>query len=273
MQALSERVGDAIAGRTFNSYRLFGFSGLKTALPAPESLTGQVVEHVGRRGKYLTFDFPDGTRMLMHLSQGGRLDIESPAKDTKPKGSIVRLIFGNDHALLLREFGTERKAGWWIVAPDEEGPLGDLGPEPDSDEFANLIRTGTDGRQIHSLLRDQHTVAGIGRGYADDILHRAKLSPFASLKSMSSEYREALLTSVDEVLTGALEKERTRKGGLSESKLGEHFTVHNHSGEPCPVCGDTMQRVSFESHEITYCPTCQTGGKILADRRLSRLLK
>jgi formamidopyrimidine-DNA glycosylase len=117
-------------------------------------------------------------------------------------------------------------------------------------------------------------VAGIGRGWGDDILHRARLSPFASLRSLTPDQREALLTAANDVLAEALELERTRQGGLSESKLGGRFKVHNRFGEPCPTpCGDTLERVSFESYEMAYCPTCQTGGKVLADRRLSRLLK
>jgi formamidopyrimidine-DNA glycosylase len=150
-----------------------------------------------------------------------------------------------------------------------------LGPEPGSDEFAAFIRTSDSNRHLTTDLRDQHVVSGIGRGWGDDILHRAKLSPFASLRSLSPAQREDLLTAVSEVLADALELERTRQGGLSEGKLGGRFAVHNRFGQPCPTpdCTDTLARVSFESYEMAYCPTCQTGGKKLADRRLSRLLK
>jgi formamidopyrimidine-DNA glycosylase len=175
--------------------------------------------------------------------------------------------------VLLREHGTERKAGWWIVAGDDPGPLEGLGPEATSDEFAAFLRTSTDGRRIHTLLRDQRTVAGVGRGYADDVLHQAKLSPYASLKSLSGEERERLIVALHDVLADGLERERKRQGGLSQNKLGEHFTVHGKAGVPCPVCGDDLKRVSYESHEVVYCPRCQTGGKVLADRRLSRLVK
>jgi len=174
----------------------------------------------------------------------------------------------------VREFGTQRKASWWVLAPGDEGPLAGLGPEVGSGAFAALIRTSDSRRHLSTDLRDQHVVAGIGRGWGDDILHRAQLSPFASLRSLTPEQREALLTAATDVLAEALELERGRKGGLSESKLGGRFKVHGRVGEQCPTpCGDTLERVSFESYEMAYCPTCQTGGKVLADRRLSKLLK
>lgn len=273
MQALSERIGDAVAGKVFAGYTAFAFHGLKTAVPSPDSLIGLAVTAMGRQAKYVWFAFDDGTRLLFHLSQAGRLDIEPAMKTTKPKGSVVRWKFDDGSALLLREWGTERKAGWWVLAPDDDGPLARLGPEPQSAEFVNLIRTSTDGRRIHTLLRDQRTVAGIGRGYSDDILHRAKLSPFASLKTLSSEAREALLESIEYTLTNGLERERQRTGGLSEPKLGEHFTIHGKHGLACPTCDTDLARVSYESHEVVYCPLCQTNGKVLADRRMSRLLK
>jgi formamidopyrimidine-DNA glycosylase len=273
MQALAERLEVALGGAEITGVDPLGFAALKTVIPPPESLVGQTVGSVGRRAKYLVFDLDDGVRLLIHLSQAGRLDIEEPPKKTRPKGAAVRLRFDNGKAILVREHGTERKAAWWVLAPGDDGPLDGLGPEPDSDEFADVILHGTDKRRIHTVLRDQRTVAGIGRGYADDALHQAKISPYATLASLSDEQRAALLDAIRSTLAEALEGERKRKGGLSEPRLGDRFRIHNHAGTPCPVCGDGMRRVSFESYEITYCPTCQTGGKVLADRRLSRLVK
>ena len=273
MQALGERVEVWLQGATFEGYTALGFTGLKTYDPPPESLIGATLERVDRRAKYLSMWFDTGTRILFHLSQAGRLDFETPPKTTKPKGSVVRWKFSEDRALLLREWGTERKAGWWVLAPGDDGPLDKLGPEATSDEFATFVRESTDGRRIHTILRDQRTVAGVGRGYADDILHRAQLSPYASLKSLKPEERERLIDSLHAVLADGLERERTREGGLSQNKLGEHFTVHGKNGMPCPECGADLKRVSYESHEVVYCPACQTGGKVLADRRLSRLVK
>jgi formamidopyrimidine-DNA glycosylase len=275
MQALAERVDAWLEGATFEGYEPLGFSGLKTAVPSPDELVGRTLTGVGRRAKYVLLEFSGEPerRIVFHLSQAGRVDFEQPPKRTKPKGSVVRWKFSGDKAVLVREFGTERKAGWWVLGPGDEGPLAKLGPEVTSDEFAEWLRTSDDGRRVHTILRDQHTVAGVGRGFADDALHRAKLSPYASLKSLTAEERERLLGAILEVLAEGLERERSRTGGLSENKLGEHFTVHGKAGLPCPVCGDDLKRVSFESHEIAYCPRCQTGGKVLADRRLSRLVK
>jgi formamidopyrimidine-DNA glycosylase len=174
--------------------------------------------------------------------------------------------------VLVKEFGRERKAGWWVLAEGDEGPLAKLGPEPDSPEFEAFVLDSDEGRRVHTILRDQRTVAGLGRGYTDDVLHRAKLSPYATLGSLGSEERAALLEAIRSILADALEAERRRRGGLP-TKIGDHFTVHNRYGSPCPVCGDDLRRVSYESHEVTYCPTCQTGGKVLADRRLSRLIR
>ncbi len=273
MHALAERLEVAVGGASIDAVDPLGFAALKTVAPPPESVIGHRISSVGRRAKYLLFELDDGNRILIHLSQAGRLDIEEPPKKTRPKGAAVRIRFDNGRALLVREHGTERKAAWWVLGPDDDGPLERLGPEPDSDEFAELILHGTDKRRIHTILRDQRTVAGIGRGYADDALHRAKVSPYATLPSLSDEQRAGLLEAIRLTLADALAGERERKGGLSEPRLGERFRVHNRAGTPCPECGDGMRRVSYESYEVTYCPQCQTGGKVLADRRLSRLVK
>jgi formamidopyrimidine-DNA glycosylase len=271
MQALAERLDEMLAGATFVSAIPLQFSALKTATPAPEELYGREVARIGRRGKYLVMDF-GGPRMLVHLSQGGRVEIEDKLKMNRPKGGVVRLRFEDRPIVFIREYGTQRKAGWWILAEGDDGPLVKLGPEPDDPAFRDLILNGTDNRRMHTILRDQRTVSGMGRGYTDDILHSARLSPYVSLSKLSRPERERLLASIDEILAGALQKERKRTGGLP-TKMQGRFTVHGHHEEPCPRCGAPLQRVSFEGYEIVYCPECQTGGKILADRRLSRLIR
>jgi formamidopyrimidine-DNA glycosylase len=272
MEALAERLEEAVGGAALAGVQPIGFSGLKTFAPPPESLVGRTVVGTGRRGKYVILEF-GGPRILVHLSQAGRLDIEEPPKQTRGKGGVVRLRFDNGVALFVREHGTERKAGWWVLDEGDDGPLEKLGPEPASDEFAELILHGDDRRRVHTLLRDQRTVAGIGRGHTDDALWRAQLSPYASLASLGDDERTRLLAGVRDELAEALERERSRTGGLSQAKLGDKFVVHGRYGSPCPRCRDTLRRVSYESYEVTYCPTCQTGGKALADRRMSRLVK
>ena len=270
VQALAERLTEVVGGSAFAGADLLQFSSLKTVTPRVSELAGRTVERIGRRGKYLVWEL-DGPRVLVHLSQGGRVDVEDPPKSTKPRGSVVRFRFEDRPSVLVKEFGRERKAGWWVLAEGDDGPLDKLGPEPSSPEFERLVLEGEDGRRVHTILRDQRTVAGIGRGYSDDILHRAKLSPYASLASLEPGQRKELLAAVESVLDEALAAERRRTG--LQTKIGDHFTVHGRYGEPCPVCGDDLRRVSYESHEVTYCPTCQTGGKVLADRRLSRLIR
>jgi formamidopyrimidine-DNA glycosylase len=278
MQALAERLDGAIGGARLVGADALGFTALKTVTPAPDAVVGHVVTSVGRRGKYLVLDVDDGHRVLVHLSQAGRVDVEPKPKTTRPKGAVVRLRFATPAgepapAVLVREHGTERKAAWWVLAPGDPGPTADLGPEVDSEEFADLVRHGDDSRRIHTWLRDQHTVAGIGRGYADDALWRARISPYATLRQLDDDGRERLLEATRSVLVDGLAKERTREGGLAEPKLGGSFEVHGRAGTPCPRCGETLRRVSYESYEVAYCPACQTGGRVLADRRLSRLVK
>ena len=271
IRALSERVRDAVGGGVLHRVDVLQFSALKTVEPRLDSLSGRTLTDVSTRGKYLLLGL-EGPRLLIHLSQGGRMDLEDPPKTTKPRGAVGRLRFDARPSLLIKEFGTQRKAGIWAVAAGDEGPLAKLGPEADSEEAATWLRSSEDARRVHTILRDQRTLAGVGRGYSDDALHRARLSPYASLEKLTAEERDRLVASLHEVLAEATIAERRRTGGLPP-KLGDHFTVHNRHGTPCPVCGDDLRRVSYESHEVTYCPTCQTGGKILADRRLSRLLR
>jgi formamidopyrimidine-DNA glycosylase len=271
VQAMAERLAAVAVGARFAGATPLQFSGLKTFAPSPESLVGRVVEGVGRRGKFALFEL-GGPRIAFHLSQGGRVEIEDPPKSTRPKPAVVRFFFENRPAILLKEFGTERKAGWWVLAEGDDGPMALLGPEPYSDEFRDLIMNGDDQRRIHTMLRDQRTVAGVGRGYSDDILHRAQISPYETLKGLGAERRARLVETVHQVLEEGLVEERKRVGGLP-TKVGDHWIVHGRHGTPCPRCGADLRRVSYEAYEVTYCPTCQTGGKVLADRRLSRLVR
>lgn len=269
--ALGERLDGLLAGAPLTGVVALGFAGLKTVEPAPSTLLGRVVESVGQRGKYVVASF-GGPRVVIHLGQGGRVDVEDPPRQGRPRGAIVRFLFEGRPSVLVREYGTERRAGWWVLGPGDDGPLARLGPEATSPEAAELVLRGTDKRQLHGWLRDQRVIAGIGRGYADDLLHRAGLSPYATLAGLGEAQRRALVASMQGVLGEALEQERKRRGGLP-TKIAGRFAVHGRYGTPCPRCGSDLRRVSFESHEVTYCPDCQTGGRVLVDRRLSRLVR
>ncbi len=271
MQALAERLDALLAGAVFAGAGALQFSAAKTFDPPAESLIGTEVAGVTRRGKYLVFDF-GGPRLLVHLSQGGRVDLEDPPKRTRPKGGVVRLVFDERPSLLIKEFGPKRKAGWWVLAQGDDGPLAELGPEPFDSGLEEVVLESRDNRRLHTMLRDQRTIAGIGRGYADEILHAASLSPYAQLGALAVDERAALLEVIRSTLDAALAKERARSGGFSK-QLGDRFAVHGRYGHPCPRCGQDLRRVSFEGYEITYCPACQTGDKVLADRRMSRLIR
>ena len=272
IRALAERLDEVAAGGVVAAIDQLQFSSLKTVTPRPAELVGSVVGGVSSRGKYLVWSVDDGRRLLVHLSQGGRVDVEAPPKATKPRGAVMRLRLEERPSVLVKEFGRKRKAGWWVLAAGDDGPLAKLGPEALSPAADEWLRTAADNRRVHTILRDQRTIAGMGRGYTDDVLHAAKLSPTAQLAKLDAGARERLIAAIHEVLDDALEVERRRTGGLP-TKLGDHFVVHNRAGEPCPRCGEDLRRVSYEDYEVTYCPACQTGGKVLADRRLSRLIR
>ena len=270
---MAERLQAQLAGATLERLDMLQFSSLKTFAPRPDELLSLRLDRITRRGKFAALEFDGGMRLLFHLSQGGRVDLEDPPKATKPRGSVLRLRFESGRpSVLIKEFGTQRKAGWWVLAAGDDGPLTKLGPEVLSPQAAEWFLTSEDPRRVHTILRDQRTVAGVGRGYSDDVLHRAQLSPYASLGKLAAQERERLVASLHEVLDEALEAERRRTGGLP-TKLGDHFTVHGRYGQPCPRCGEDLRRVSYESHEVTYCPACQTGGRRLSDRRMDRLIR
>lgn len=272
VRALAERLDATLAGQSLVNVGVPSFSGLKTVEPSPSALIAAALVSITGRGKYLVFDFGERGHALVHLGNSGRLVVEQPVKSTRPRGSLVRFEF-EDAGVLVREHGTERRAGLWVLGAGDNGPLVTLGPEPFDGAFRELILDGGDSRHLHTMLRDQRTVAGIGRGYADDSLHRAALSPFASLSRLDATARQRLLEAVIDVLNEALVRERHRSGGLSDSSLGDRFSIHRRAGAACPRCGRRLERVSYESNEIVYCPNCQTKGKVLADRRLSRLLR
>ncbi|HET6773821.1 MAG TPA: DNA-formamidopyrimidine glycosylase family protein [Acidimicrobiales bacterium] len=272
VQAHAERLTDEFAGAVLDRFRPLAFTALKTFAPAPEAAAGHPLLDVGRRGKHLLLRFEPVT-FVVHLMQGGRLKPDEK-QAAKPRGGQARWTFADGRALLLTEAGTERKAGVWVVEGDPGGqePLDHLGPEADTLDRAALGRLLADNpMRLHGWLRDQHILAGLGRRLANEICHRAKLSPFASTGKLDDEAVDRLHAALGECIAESLAYERTRSD-MSSSK-DRPGAVHHRQGEACPVCGDTVRAVEYRSYTVNYCPTCQTGGKVLADNTTSKFLK
>ena len=242
---------------------------LKTFDPPLSALDGRRLAGARRRGKNLLFPL-DGDDLVLrvHLMSAGRLRF-LPAGAKGPKTPMFRLRFSGGDELVLTEAGKKKRAGVWLVTPGQlAADLGHLGPDAlDLDEasLAEILRR--ERRQLHPLLRDQRAIAGIGRAHANEILLRARLSPFKASTDLTDEETSRLATALHEDLTRAL---ALREQGKGDSVV---YVVHDRLGEPCPQCGTPIARVDFEEHTIYYCPTCQTQGKLLKDRRLSRLLR
>jgi formamidopyrimidine-DNA glycosylase len=242
---------------------------LKTFDPPLRTLEGRRLAGSGRRGKWLLFPTADGElQVRIHLMSAGRVRW-IPAGGKGPKTPAFRLAFENGGELVLTEAGAKKRAGVWLETPARtQEELAHLGPEATDVDAAALreILAG-DNRRLHSLLRDQRALAGIGRAHANEILHRARLSPFALSANLDDEEVERLATAIRDDLVRALELRERGKGDK------DVYLVHRRLGEPCPRCGDPLRQVDYEEHTVFYCAPCQTGGRILKDRRLSRLLR
>jgi formamidopyrimidine-DNA glycosylase len=272
LQAHAERLDAAFAGAVISGFRPLTFSALKTATPDPAAAVGQPLVFAGRRGKFLLLDAGTVT-FVVHLMQGGRLRLDEK-QAAKPRGGIARWTFEDGRALLLTEPGTERKAGVWVVADDPEHhePLAGLGPDADQLDVPQLAELlAANPMRLHGFLRNQHLLAGLGRRLANEICHRARLSPFANTAKLDQEQVERLFEAIRACLNESLAEERGRDdlGSVKD----RHSHVHGRAGEPCDVCGDTIRTVEYRAYTVSYCPTCQTAGKILADNTTSKFLK
>src|SRR5438046_7540218 len=242
---------------------------LKTFEPPLSALDGRKLGGAERRAKRLLFPTEDGELVLLvHLMTAGRLRYLA-AGEKGPKTPAFRLRFEGGAELVLTEAGSKKRAGVWLLTPEAaEEELAHLGPEAlglGADALGEIL--ASDSRRLHSLLRDQRAIAGIGRAWANEILHHAQLSPYALSGDLVPGQVERLAEAIDAELLRGLE---LRERGANDKRT---YRVHNHLGEPCYVCGMSTPRVDFEEHTIYYCPECQTGGRVLKDRRLSRLLR
>lgn len=272
IQAHAERLEREFGGATLSRFEPLSFTVLRTYTPAPEAAVGRTLDSIGRRGKLLLLAFGALT-FVVHPMQGGRLRPD-PRQSAKPRNGIARWRFDDGRALLLTEPGTERKAGVWVVEGDPlaQPPLDDLGPEADTlslDELGALLRA--DSTRVHGWLRDQHHLAGIGRRLANELCHRARLSPFANTSKLSDDDVARLHTAIGEVVAESLDFERAQDEMVNSAD--RPGAVHNRVGEPCPVCDDTIRAVEYRAYTVAYCPTCQTNGKVLTDNTTSKFLK
>jgi formamidopyrimidine-DNA glycosylase len=276
VEITARRLSRAAAGVRVESALAPGMVTMKTFDPPLEALTGLTLESIGRRGKLFIAGFGE-LSLLVHLMSAGRLQLWEGRASLRDRASrlLVRLEDGRE--LRLREFGTQQRAWAKLLPSDrvmEDDSLTTLGPEawpaPSPDAFADLI---DQPRHLHPLLRDQRAIAGIGRSWVDEVLWTARLSPFRKGSELDGDEAERLRGAIGERLGAALDHYEEVIGDTVPDKLPMPLEVHRRSGEACPRCGTTIEAIHFKDYVLCYCPEEQTGGRVLKDRRLSRLLK
>ncbi len=280
VQALVDFLDERTSGLAVASVELASFSVLKTFDPPPSALAGSPVDGVSRHGKFLVMDI-DGIHLVFHLARAGwlRWSDELPNTVMRPGKSPIalRVRLSDGSGFDLTEAGTKKSLAAYLVRDVQQVPgVARLGPDPMADDFDEETFTAMlEGRrtQIKGLLRDQEFIAGVGNAYSDEILHVARLSPFAMAASLKPEDVQRLYAALRDTLVGAVVAASGKPAKELKDAKREGMRVHGRTGLPCPVCGDTVREVSFADSSLQYCATCQTGGKPLADRRMSRLLK
>jgi formamidopyrimidine-DNA glycosylase len=280
VQALVDFLGERVVGLAVTSVELGSFSVLKTFDPPPQALAGVPVDAVSRHGKFVDLDC-DGIHLVFHLARAGWLRWSESMPNTvlRPGKSPIalRTRFSDGSGFDLTEAGTKKRLAAYLVRDPMEVPgIATLGPDPLADDFTReAFGALLAGRrmQVKGLLRDQGFIAGIGNAYSDEILHVAKLSPFALASSLDEATVDRLYAALRDTLTAAVAAASGKPAAELKDAKRAGMRVHGRTGETCPVCGDVVREVSFADSSLQYCPTCQTGGKPLADRRMSRLLK
>ncbi|MCW2766237.1 MAG: DNA-(apurinic or apyrimidinic site) lyase / Formamidopyrimidine-DNA glycosylase [Nocardioides sp.] len=282
VEALALDLKGRLHGRAIVKVYVAAFSALKTFDPPLSALEGALVDDVTRHGKFLDID-ASGTHLVLHLARAGwvRWRDEVPAIPPKPSSKstlAVRVVLDDRSGLDVTEAGTRKSLAMYVVRDPQDVPgIARLGPDPLTEEFTidrlREILESEGRKQIKGVLRHQGTIAGIGNAYSDELLHAARMSPFKPANGLDDTELQTLYDAIRTVLGEAVERSR----GLAASELkGEkksNLAVHGRTGEKCPVCGDVVREVAFADSSLQYCPTCQTGGKPLADRRMSKLLK
>jgi formamidopyrimidine-DNA glycosylase len=277
VEITARRLDAALRGVVVESALAPGINALKTFDPPLQAIEGAAIVGVRRRGKHLVVDVAGDLALLVHLMSAGRLQLFDKRATLRDRTSRLLVRMADGRELRLREFGTKQRA-WVKVLRSEDveadEALADLGPEawPDPPPLRELL-AAQGARPLHAVLRDQHVIAGIGRSWVDEILWTAELSPFKRADDLDDDEADALREASVERLDGAIEHyERVVELPIPD-KLPMPLEVHRHQGEPCPRCGTTIEAVHYEDYVMCYCPHDQTGGRVLKDRRLSRLLK
>jgi formamidopyrimidine-DNA glycosylase len=280
VEALAAYLRERAVGHRVERIDVAAISALKTYDPPPSAVAGREVVGASRHGKFLDIEFSGGLHLITHLARAGWLHYRDSFPSTTPlkpgKGPIaLRVRLDDGSGFDLTEAGTKRSLAAYLVTDPKTVPgVARLGPDAlaaDRETFAARIRSRRG--QLKGVLTDQEILAGIGNAYSDEILHAAKLSPFAMTDKLSEEAMDALYAAVQQVETDAVNRSVGQKAARLKGEKRSGFKVHARTGLPCPVCGDTVREVSFADSSLQYCPTCQTGGKPLADRRLSRLVR
>ena len=280
VEALGAYLRERAVGHTVERFEVSSFSALKTFDPPPTSIAGLELSSAGRHGKFLDIGLGPDIHMIVHLARAGWLHyrdaFKSPAPLKPGSGPIaVRVRLDDGSGFDLTEAGTQKSLAVYLVRDPAEVPgVARLGPDAlavSRDEFAERIR-GRNG-QVKGVLTDQEVLAGIGNAYSDEILHTAKISPFALTAKLTDDQITTLYEATRQVETDAVARSVGMKAAELKGEKRAGMRVHARTGLPCPVCGDTVREVSFADKSLQYCPTCQTGGKPLADRRLSKLIR
>jgi formamidopyrimidine-DNA glycosylase len=285
VEALADYLRLHAVGRVVTRVDVGAISVLKTYDPPPTALQGLTVVDVTRHGKFLDLDV-DGLHLITHLARAGwlRWSDAIPSTVIRPGKSPIALRVhlldpgsGDEPGFDLTEAGTQKRLAVYVVRSASQVPgIAALGPDPLSEDFDRDTLVGIlsgSRQQVKGLLRDQSVLAGVGNAYSDEVLHAARLSPFAIAARLDEAEVGRLYEAMHEVLTSAVDAARGKPAKELKDAKRAGMRVHGRAGRPCPVCGDTVREVSFADSALQYCPTCQTGGKVLADRRLSRLLK
>ena len=281
LEILAENLSARILGRRVESLLIRQPALLQGASPAPESFVGEFMSLARREGKYLVLETETRRAIVFHLMRLGRLDVVEPKPGraralARNVSAVVRFDDGSE--LRLVEHGTEKRARLWLAEDaGDVRELQGLGPDPTRgglDHAAFRASLRAESRQLKTFLTDQRAIAGIGNGLADEILWEARLSPLALTPSLADEDAERLRGAVERVVADQVARLReSAAGAIPQREPSEHYAVHDHAGRPCPRCSTPVARISYADRETFYCPGCQTGGKVLKDRRLSRLLR